>query len=94
MTIDSGIRGRSKGQELRLGNLKKFYEARGQTVELMVVEQAVGTYFWPHQPEEDDGDAPGQACTISRNRSGLAALRRKQREQLESKDREEGETKH
>jgi hypothetical protein len=56
--------------------------------------------FWPHQPEEDDGDKSGPARTLSGSRSGRAALRREQRERLESKHSdnpshgEEGETKH
>jgi hypothetical protein len=41
--------------------------------------------FWPHQPEDDDGDIPGPTGTQWGNHSGRAALRR---EQLKSKDRE------
>jgi hypothetical protein len=50
--------------------------------------------------KKDDGGTPGPTGTLSRNRSGLAALRREQREQLESNQHEkratgkEGEADH
>jgi hypothetical protein len=43
--------------------------------------------FWPHQPEEDDGNKPGPARALSGSRSRRAALRREERERLESKQR-------
>jgi hypothetical protein len=36
------LRGRIRRQELRLGSLKTLYEALGQTLELEVVNRAVG----------------------------------------------------
>jgi hypothetical protein len=44
--------------------------------------------FYQHPPEEDNGDKPEQTGTLGGNHSGRAALRRKQREQLESNHRE------
>jgi hypothetical protein len=41
--------------------------------------------FWPHQLEEDGGDTPGLAGTLSGSHAGLAALRREWWEHLESK---------
>jgi hypothetical protein len=38
----------------------------------------------PSEKNKDDGDIPGPACALSGNCSGRAALRREQREQLES----------
>jgi hypothetical protein len=40
--------------------------------------------FWPHQPEEDDGDTPESTGTLSGSCSGRAGLRR---ERLDSKHR-------
>jgi hypothetical protein len=50
--------------------------------------------------EKDGGSTPAPACTLSGNRSGRAAVRREQQEQLASKNREnwatgkEGNTNH
>jgi hypothetical protein len=47
----------------------------------------LGTFAWT-RPEEDDGDKPGTTGTLPESHSGRAALRREQREQLESKQHE------
>jgi hypothetical protein len=44
--------------------------------------------FWPHEPEEDDGDKPGPIGTLWGNCLGWVALRREQWERLERSHRE------